>query len=78
MVGIRAEVLADVEAISRVNELAFGRPEEADVVDRLRRADIPCLSLVAVDGGAVVGHILFTPATNIAVLPGATPAQVTS
>jgi putative acetyltransferase len=62
MVGIRAEVLADVEAIRRVNELAFGRPEEADVVDRLRQAKTPFLSLVAEDGGAIVGHILFTPA----------------
>jgi putative acetyltransferase len=62
MVGIRAEVLADVEAIRRVNELAFGRPEEADVVDRLRQARIPFLSLVAEDGGAIVGHVLFTPA----------------
>jgi putative acetyltransferase len=62
MVGIRAEMLADVEAIRRVNELAFGRPEEADVVDRLRQARIPFLSLVAEDGSAIVGHILFTPA----------------
>jgi putative acetyltransferase len=45
-----------------VNELAFGRPEEAGVVDRLRQAKIPFLSLVGEDGGAIVGHILFTPA----------------
>ena len=62
MVGIRAEVLADVEAIRRVNELAFGRPEEADAIDRLRGADIPFVSLVTEDDGAIVGHILFTPA----------------
>jgi putative acetyltransferase len=62
MVGIRAEVLADVEAIRRVNELAFGRPEEADAIDRLRGADIPFVSLVTEDDGAIVGHVLFTPA----------------
>jgi predicted N-acetyltransferase YhbS len=39
-----------------VNTLAFRRPEEADVVDRLREAGIPFPSLVAEDGGALVGH----------------------
>ena len=43
-------------AIRRVNTLAFGRPEEAGVVDRLREAGIPFPSLVAEDGGALVGH----------------------
>ncbi|MEI6171363.1 MAG: N-acetyltransferase, partial [bacterium] len=52
-----------VAAIRRVNTLAFGRPEEADVVDRLRLADAPFISLVAEDGGAIAGHVLFTPAT---------------
>ena len=59
---IRVEQPEDVAAVRRVNEIAFGRPQEADVVDRLRQANIPFLSLVAEDGGAVVGHILFTPA----------------
>jgi putative acetyltransferase len=58
---IRVERPRDVVGIRRVNELAFARPEEADVVDRLRQADIPFLSLVAEDGGAIVGHVLFTP-----------------
>jgi putative acetyltransferase len=60
---IRVEGPEDVAAIRRVNELAFGRSEEADVVDRLRLADVPFVSLVAADDGAVVGHVLFTPAT---------------
>ncbi|MCX6092481.1 MAG: N-acetyltransferase [Candidatus Bipolaricaulota bacterium] len=59
---IRVERPEDVVGIHRVNELAFGRPEEAEVVDRLRQAGIPFLSLVAEDGGAIVGHVLFTPA----------------
>ena len=59
---IRAERPEDISAIRRVNELAFGRPEEADVVDRLRQAKTSFLSLVAEDGGVIVGHVLFTPA----------------
>lgn len=59
---IRAERPEDISAVRRVNELAFGRPEEADAVDRLRKADIPFVSLVADDGAAIVGHVLFTPA----------------
>jgi predicted N-acetyltransferase YhbS len=39
-----------------VNTLAFGRPEEANVIDRLREAGMPFLSLVAEDGGAMFGH----------------------
>ncbi len=60
---IRAERPDDVAPIRCVNELAFGRQEEAAVVDRLREADMPYVSLVAEDGGVIVGHILFTPAT---------------
>ena len=43
-----------------MNELAFGQPAEADLVDKLRQACTDSLSLVAEDG-EVVGHILFTP-----------------
>jgi putative acetyltransferase len=62
-VEIRPERPADVEAIRAVNEAAFGRADEATLVGRLRaRADV-YLGLVAVDGDAVVGHIVFTPVT---------------
>jgi putative acetyltransferase len=60
--SIRVERPEDISAVHRVNALAFERPEEAGVVDRLRQANIAFLSLVAEDGGAIVGHILFTPA----------------
>ena len=43
-----------------VNQLAFGQPAEADLVDRLRETGAEFLSLVAEDD-TVVGHILFTP-----------------
>lgn len=60
---IRPEREADWAGIRRVNELAFGRPAEADLVDALRAAGAVITSLVAEEDGAVVGHILFSPAT---------------
>ncbi|UCF09227.1 MAG: N-acetyltransferase [Thermoplasmata archaeon] len=63
MLEIRAETEEDRQAIFEVNELAFGRENEAYLVDALRESDdfIPELSLVAVKEGKVVGHILFSP-----------------
>jgi putative acetyltransferase len=61
MTSIRIEGFEDASAIRAVNERAFGRPTEADIVDELRRTCGECLSLVAEDEG-IVGHILFTPA----------------
>lgn len=54
---------ADATAVRRINELAFGQPAEADLVERLRAACGAALSLVAEDEAVVVGHILFTPVT---------------
>ena len=62
MIPIRPERPEDSSSIRRVNELAFGRPAEADLVERLRHACADALSLVA-DDGTVVGHIVFTPVT---------------
>jgi putative acetyltransferase len=63
MIIVRAETAADVPAVYRVNELAFGRPEEANLVDALRASARPFISLVAVSGEQVVGHIFFSPVT---------------
>ena len=60
MITIRAERPEDAPKVRHVNERAFGRPAEADLVERLRGACSDSLSLVA-DDDAVVGHILFTP-----------------
>jgi putative acetyltransferase len=60
---IRAETAADVEAVHRVNELAFGRSAEANLVDALRFSVQPIISLVAILDDQVVGHILFSPVT---------------
>lgn len=58
---IRGETPEDIPAIRSVNEAAFGRPAEARVVHRLRLTCDDLLSLVAIDGGEVVGHVLFSP-----------------
>jgi putative acetyltransferase len=58
---VRLEQPNDIEDIRRVHERAFGRPDEARLVDSLRSAGKAVLSLVAVEGGRVVGHILFSP-----------------
>jgi len=56
----RPETSIDHEAIRAVTIDAFGRPDEADLVDRLRRDGVVLLSLVAERGDAIAGHILFT------------------
>jgi putative acetyltransferase len=63
MFTIRAEAEGDEAAVRRVNELAFERAGEADLVDALRRGGAQLVSLVAEEGGRVVGHILFSPVT---------------
>ncbi|MBX3470154.1 MAG: N-acetyltransferase [Planctomycetes bacterium] len=61
--SIRGEAPAEVEAVRRVNDAAFGRPDEGRLVDALRGAARPFVSLVARDDDEVVGHVLFTPVT---------------
>jgi putative acetyltransferase len=63
VITIRAEHPEDFAAVRRVNELAFGQPLEANLVEKLRERCAEALSLVADAGHRVVGHILFTPVT---------------
>ena len=58
---IREERPEDIASVRRINLAAFGRPGEADLVDRLRSEARPIVSLVAENQGQVVGQILFTP-----------------
>jgi len=58
---IRREGWEDLPLIRRINEEAFGRKEEADLVDALRKYGGSIISLVAVQDEEVVGHILFSP-----------------
>ena len=61
MILIRNEEAADYAAVYEVNREAFGRCNEADLVDVLRRVADPQISLVATWEGEVVGHIFFSP-----------------
>jgi putative acetyltransferase len=63
MITIRTETAGDIPAIRQVNELAFGQPDEAHLVDALRSAAHPHISLVAECRGQSVGHIFFSPVT---------------
>lgn len=62
MIDIRTEVSADVEAVRAVNVAAFGRTNEATLVDQLRGVE-SVISLVAVRSHQIVGHICFSPVT---------------
>jgi putative acetyltransferase len=59
---IRPETPADVDAVFALTAAAFGRAEEARLVDAIRASDryVGELSLVAVDGGKVVGHVMLS------------------
>jgi putative acetyltransferase len=63
MIQIRQEQPEDVPAIQEVESLAFGQPDEARLVERLRKNSQGTLSLVAVRDGRIVGHILFSSVT---------------
>ena len=59
--SVRSEEARDQRAVHAINSAAFGRAAEALLVDRLRALADPAVSLLAEAGGAVVGHIMFTP-----------------
>ena len=63
MLIIRPESRSQHNAVRRIHELAFGRPDEARLVDRLRESGdfLPNLSLVAQRDKTPVGHLLLTP-----------------
>jgi putative acetyltransferase len=59
-VHVRPERPGDEEAIAQLTNAAFGGPAESRIIQAVRRAGFPAVSLVAVEGVDVVGHILFT------------------
>ena len=63
MAGIREEEPRDQEAVRGLNRAAFSDGPEATIVDRLRAGCGDSVAFIAVEDGAVVGHILFTPVT---------------
>ncbi len=72
---IRPEIRADEKAIGAVHRAAFGQDDEAEFVVRLRdtKGYVAELSLVAVQGGTVVGHLMLT---GVAVVPDAPDGPV--
>ncbi len=57
---VRAEQPGDWEGVREVNRLAFGREDEARLVDALRTDGHVRLSLVAVEDERIIGHIVFS------------------
>ncbi|MGD0681774.1 MAG: N-acetyltransferase [Terracidiphilus sp.] len=57
---VRNEKPDDCAVIRLVNEEAFGRSDEADLVDRLRAQRVVLASFVAEADGLITGHILFS------------------
>jgi len=57
---IRIESSDDNVAIRRLHLASFPGPGEADLVDGLREAGDTILSLVAIDGGVLAGHVMFS------------------
>jgi putative acetyltransferase len=66
---IRREAAGDERAVRAVEAEAFGRAEEAELVDRLRARGQHVLSLVAEDGTEILGHLLLT-AVRVEGTPG--------
>src|SRR5215813_15372493 len=63
MLTLRSETPEDIPAIHHIHTAAFGRPNEADLVDALRQHNALTISLVAILDGRLVGHITFSPIT---------------
>lgn len=63
---IRSERPADADAIHRVTAAAFAGVPYSDqtepaIVDALRADEVLTVSLVAVDGDEIIGHVAFSP-----------------
>jgi putative acetyltransferase len=59
-ITVRRERRDERAAISAVDVAAFGRPDEADLVERLHQEGVVLASFVAEIDGQIVGHILFS------------------
>ena len=60
---VRKEYPADIDVIRALVSAAFPSPAEAELVDAVRAAGRLSISLVAVEGGDVMGHVAFSPVT---------------
>lgn len=59
-ITLRHELPADRQAIFDLNAQAFGGSDESHLIDQLRDQGYGLLSLVAVEGDIIVGHIFFS------------------
>jgi predicted N-acetyltransferase YhbS len=66
-VDVRPEIRADERAIDELHREAFGGDAESAMVVDLRASAgyLPDLSLVAIQGGVVVGHLMLTLVTFV-------------
>jgi putative acetyltransferase len=60
MIDIRDESPQDWKAVYRVISSAFGQLDEAELVEKLRKAGDSIVSLVAEEDGEIVGHVLLS------------------
>lgn len=58
---IRNETKTDIQEIRRLNNLVFTGSVEGTIVDAIRDRCPDALSLVAVEGAQIIGHIFFSP-----------------
>jgi putative acetyltransferase len=63
-VVIRTEEPIDLDAIAAVHRACFPTEGEAKLVEALRAAGRLTISLVAIAGDQIVGHIAFSPVTT--------------
>jgi putative acetyltransferase len=70
---LRIEAAGDRETVHAVNTAAFGQPDEAELVDRLRYEGAVLLSAVADVDDRIAGHVLFSR-MHIETLAGLVPA----
>jgi len=60
VITVRGETTTDHDQVREVNRQAFEQPGEGALVDAIRDLS-GCISLVATQGDAILGHILFSP-----------------
>ncbi len=63
MITISKENKNNISEIANVTHAAFGQKTEAAIIESLRRDGALTVSLVAEEGGKIVGHIAFSPVT---------------
>ena len=62
---IRVEQEEDYKDIKALNDLAFQGVVEGNIVDNIRSSGAEIISMVAVDGDKIIGHIFFSPVTVV-------------